>query len=76
MTTKRNHNKEQGGLKDRLNEDMLTQLQSKKSHLKQQEEQKKAAEYERKRQELKKQEANKSFEQLLEESELDWETFK
>ncbi|MFG6118537.1 YqkE family protein [Thalassobacillus sp. B23F22_16] len=67
---------EQGSLSDRLNADIVTQLKSKKTQLKQKEEQDKERERQRKIEERKKKEANKSFEELLEESEMDWKKFK
>ncbi|UOQ42636.1 YqkE family protein [Halobacillus salinarum] len=72
MKNKNNH----GNLKDQLNKDVLEQLQSKKSQLKAHQEE--LAEKERKRrlEEKRQREANKSFEELLNESDLDWKSFK
>ncbi|MGP4074314.1 YqkE family protein [Halobacillus sp. K22] len=66
----------EGSLSEQLNEDVLTRLRSKKSELKQHEAERHEQERQRRLEERKKQEANKSFEELLNESELDWKTFK
>ncbi|MBM7569754.1 YqkE family protein [Aquibacillus albus] len=63
-------------LKERLSGDILSQLSSKKGSLKREEEQKKDRKRKEKIEARKRKEANKSFEQLLEESELDWKKFK
>ncbi|KGX92242.1 hypothetical protein N781_18280 [Pontibacillus halophilus JSM 076056 = DSM 19796] len=67
---------EYGTLKDSLNEDLLKQLQSKKADLKQQAEQREEEEKQRRIKEKKRREANKSFEELLDESNMDWSKFK
>lgn len=63
-------------LKDRLQGDLLQQLQEKKTQLKQEEEKKQEEARLKAIEERKQREANKSFEELLNESHLDWETFK
>ncbi|MBE3568646.1 MAG: YqkE family protein [Bacillales bacterium] len=63
-------------LKDTLNEEVLKQLKMAQKELEKQEEMKKKAEAERKREERKRREKNKSFEELLNESRLDWKDFK
>jgi len=63
-------------LKDALNEEVLKQLKTAQKELEKQEEIKKKAEAERKSQERKKRENHKSFEELLNESRLDWKDFK
>jgi hypothetical protein len=63
-------------LKDSLGSDLLHQLQQKKHELAQMEEKQRALEEQRKREERKKREKNKSFEELLNESEMDWKKFK
>lgn len=63
-------------LGDMLNENLIKQLQEQKQKLKADEEQKKLAEEERKREERRLKEKNKSFEELLNESPMDWKKFK
>jgi cell envelope opacity-associated protein A len=63
-------------LKDALNEEILKQLKMTQKELEKQEEMKKKAEAEKKREERKRREKNKSFEELLNESRLDWKDFK
>ncbi|MFG6148618.1 YqkE family protein [Halobacillus sp. B23F22_1] len=70
------NNKSKGSLANQLNEDLLKQLQEKKSTLKQQEKEREEIERQKKAKERKKREANKSFEELLNESELDWKKYK
>ncbi|MFC7320774.1 YqkE family protein [Halobacillus campisalis] len=59
-----------------LNDDMLNKLRSKKEELKKHEDERLENERQQRIQQKKEREANKSFEELLEESELDWENFK
>ncbi|MCA1009588.1 YqkE family protein [Halobacillus halophilus] len=66
----------EGTLSKQLNEDVLAKLRSKKSELKQSEAERLEQEKQKRLEERKKKEANKSFEELLNESELDWKTFK
>jgi len=74
---KKQKQEQEGTLKDALGEDMLEKLRSKKSDLKKQEEQREEEEKQRRIEERKRREANKSFEELLNESDLDdWEKFK
>lgn len=73
---KKRKQEEEGTLKDLLQDDLVKQLQSKKADLKKQEEQRKEEEKQKRVEERKKREANKSFEELLNESELDWKSFK
>lgn len=63
-------------LGDMLNEEMVEQLKHAKKNLSKQEKERKEAAEEQKRQERREREKNKSFEQLLSESELDWKKFK
>ncbi|PFN20106.1 sulfurtransferase [Bacillus cereus] len=63
-------------LGDQLNDSLMQQLKNKKKELQVREEKKEAAEQERKRQEQKEREKNKSFEELLSESNLTWKDFK
>jgi hypothetical protein len=63
-------------LKNRLSEEMVSKLSQKKGELKEREIQSLEQERIRKIEERKKKEANKSFEELLSESELDWKKFK
>ncbi|KHE72182.1 YqkE family protein [Halobacillus sp. BBL2006] len=67
---------DQGSLGEQLNADVLSKLRSKKTELKKQEEVKQEEERKRRIEETKRREANKSFEELLNESELDWKTYK
>ncbi|MYL32656.1 DUF3886 domain-containing protein [Pontibacillus yanchengensis] len=69
--TNKKQQEQDGTLKDLLNEDMLEQLRSKKSNLKKQEKDRQEEEQRRKAEERKRREANKSFEELLNESNLD-----
>ncbi|ASZ20395.1 DUF3886 domain-containing protein [Bacillus cereus] len=68
--------KESLTLGDQLNDSLMQQLKNKKKELQVREEEKVAAEQERKRQEQKEREKNKSFEELLSESNLTWKDFK
>lgn len=63
-------------LGDMLNEQMMKKLKNKKKDLTAQEKAQQEAEEERKRKERIEREKNKSFEELLSESELDWKDFK
>lgn len=63
-------------LGDLLNEEIMQQLKDTKKTLAEQEKAKRVAEEERKRWERKEREKNKTFEQLLSESNLDWKQFK
>ena len=65
-----------GSLGDQLNADVLSKLNSKKTELKQQAVEREEQEKQRRIEERKRAEANKSFEELLNESELDWKSFK
>ncbi|WP_406944359.1 YqkE family protein [Halobacillus sp. SY10] len=65
-----------GSLGDQLNADVLSKLKSKKTDLKQQAVEREEQEKQRRIEERKRAEANKSFEELLNESELDWKSFK
>lgn len=67
---------QEGSLGEQLNKDVLSKLRSKKTELKKQEEVRQEKERKRRIEEKKRQEANKSFEELLNESDLDWKTFK
>jgi hypothetical protein len=63
-------------LKDRLNDELLMKLKEKKEELIRQEERRKAEEEARKREEARRREREKTFAQLLDESDLDWRQFK
>ena len=63
-------------LGDLLNKDLVSELKEKKNELQNQEEQERLAEEERKREERRLKEKNKSFEELLEESNFNWKDFK
>ena len=63
-------------LGDLLNKDLVSELKEKKKELQNQEEQERLAEEERKREERRLKEKNKSFEELLEESNFNWKDFK
>ena len=63
-------------LGDLLNQDIMQQLKAQQQQLKEEEEQKKQAELERKKEEKRLREKNKSFEELLSESDMDWKKFK
>lgn len=74
MSKKKKH--QEGTLGAQLNDELFSQLQSKKTELKQQEEERKEAERKERIEERKRREKNKSFEELLNESDLDWKSFK
>ncbi|WP_077621657.1 YqkE family protein [Sediminibacillus massiliensis] len=63
-------------LKERLNQSLVEQLRSKKNEWKVAEEKEKETERLRKIEERKQREANKSFEELLKESDMDWKKYK
>ena len=63
-------------LGDRINQDIMSQLRQKQKELTEAEHAKKEAEEARKREERKQREKNKSFEELLGESNLNWKNFK
>jgi hypothetical protein len=63
-------------LKDMLNPELMKQLKSKQEQLKVEEERKKEEEEQRKWEERRLKEKNKSFEELLNESSMDWRKFK
>ncbi|WP_078413671.1 YqkE family protein [Priestia abyssalis] len=67
---------EKVSLKDQLNGSILEQLKQKKQVLETKEEKRKEEELKRQQELRKQQEKNKSFEQLLNESELNWNEFK
>lgn len=67
---------EQPVLKDWLDQDLVKQLQSKKKELKDQAERQEEEEKKKRLEEKRKKEANKSFEELLNDSNLDWKSFK
>lgn len=81
---KKKHNRQQSVKKDDkpatlgdlLNQDIMEKLKAQQKHLMDQEEQKKQAEIERKKEEQRLREKNKSFEDLLSESDMDWKKFK
>lgn len=63
-------------LGDMLNIDLVNQLKNKQMELKAEEERKKEAEEQRKKEERRLKEKNKSFEELLNETSMDWKKFK
>ncbi|WAA13829.1 YqkE family protein [Fervidibacillus halotolerans] len=63
-------------IKETLDSNVLSRLQQKKKELKALEEQKRKQEEMRIREERKRREQSKTFEQLLDESNLDWKQFK
>ncbi|MGE6375257.1 YqkE family protein [Peribacillus muralis] len=73
-----NQEKDSSSLKlgDMLNQDIMSQLRQKQKELNEAEVEKKAAEEEKKRAERKRREKNKSFEELLGESNLNWKNYK
>ncbi|TYR82515.1 DUF3886 domain-containing protein [Priestia megaterium] len=67
---------DQVSIKDQLNSDLVKQLQQKKQFLAEREEKRQEEERKEKERIRKEKEKNKSFEQLLNESELNWDEFK
>ena len=63
-------------LGDLLNPDLVNELKQRKKAMENQEEQKRVAAEERKREERRLKEKNKSFEELLNESTVNWKDFK
>jgi Protein of unknown function (DUF3886) len=63
-------------LKNSINADLFKQLKNKKKELEKVEEVKKEEERQRKAEERKQREKNKSFEELLNESDMNWENYK
>lgn len=63
-------------LQDTLNQDILLKLKQAQLDLKNEEEKQKILAEERKREERRNREKNKSFEELLDESTMDWKKFK
>ncbi|HJV17745.1 MAG TPA: YqkE family protein [Bacillales bacterium] len=63
-------------LGDMINQDLFKQLKNKQQELKAAEEKRKEEEEQRKREERRLKEKNKSFEELLNESNINWQDFK
>ncbi|WP_066060790.1 YqkE family protein [Neobacillus soli] len=63
-------------LKDMINPDLFKQLKEQQDQLKAEEERRKEMEEQRKREERRLKEKNKSFEELLDESGMNWKEFK
>ncbi|HJV31332.1 MAG TPA: YqkE family protein [Bacillales bacterium] len=63
-------------LGDMINQDLFKQLKNKQQELKAAEEKRKEEEEQRKREERRLKEKNKSFEELLNESNINWKDFK
>ncbi|PLR76392.1 DUF3886 domain-containing protein [Bacillus sp. V3-13] len=63
-------------LGDMLNQDLMEKLKEKQKELKSEEIRKQEEEAERKREERRLKEKNKSFAELLQESDLDWKKYK
>ena len=75
-TSKKQDKEDSLKLGDRINQDIMSQLRQKQKELTEAEQVKKEAEEARKREERKQREKNKSFEELLGESNLNWKNFK
>ncbi|WP_053219324.1 YqkE family protein [Virgibacillus senegalensis] len=73
---KKSQNGDTNSLKERLDPELVNKLSSKKKELKKEEQAKLEQEKQRKAEERKIREANKSFEELLKESDLDWHQYK
>lgn len=78
MNRSKEQRSEKPGVKlgDLLNDDLVAKLKSTKKDLRKREKEQIAAEQARKRKEREQREKNKTFEQLLAESDLDWKQFK
>ncbi|WP_066371660.1 YqkE family protein [Neobacillus fumarioli] len=63
-------------LKDMMNPELIKQLKEQQEQLKAEEDRRKEEEERRKREERRLKEKNKSFEELLNESDMDWKKFK
>lgn len=63
-------------LKDMINPELIKQLKDQQDQLKAEEDRKKREEEERKREERRLKEKNKTFEELLNESGMNWKEFK
>jgi hypothetical protein len=63
-------------LRDMINQDLLKQLKDKQLELKASEERRKEEEEQRKREERRLKEKNKSFEELLNDSSMNWKEYK
>jgi len=63
-------------LKDLMNPELIKQLKEQQEQLKAEDDRKKAEEEERQREERRLREKNKSFEELLNESGMNWKEFK
>jgi len=63
-------------LKDMINPELMKQLKEQQEELKAAEDKRKLEEEQKKREERRLREKNKSFEELLQESEMDWRKFK
>lgn len=72
----KNKTSKQRLLQDELNDDVIRKLQQAQKQIQAQEQKKKAAEKARKLEEKKQQEKRKSFEELLNETSLNWRDFK
>ncbi len=75
-TSKKQDKEDSLKLGDLINQDIMSQLRQKQKELTDAEQAKKEAEEARKREERKQREKNKSFEELLGESDLNWKNFK
>ena len=75
-TSKKNNDDGAISLGDLLNQEVYSQLQNKKSELKEAEQRRKQQLEKKKREEQKRREKNKSFEELLNEINLNWKQFK
>jgi Protein of unknown function (DUF3886) len=76
QTSKKQDKDDSLKLGDLINQDILAQLRDKQKELTEAEAAKKAAVETQKREERKQREKNKSFEDLLGESDLDWKKYK
>ncbi len=73
---KKNKEEKPVTLGDLLNDNLKKELTEQKQKLMAEEKRKKAAEAEKKREERRRKEKNKTFAELLEESDLNWKDFK
>ncbi|WP_017755671.1 YqkE family protein [Calidifontibacillus oryziterrae] len=76
LSEKNKQNEDNISVLDHLDQNVYAKLKEKQLQLKREADQQKEAEEERKREERRQREKNKSFEELLGESDLDWRKFK
>lgn len=73
---KKNASEDKLTLQDALNQEILLKLKQAQKDLKMEEENQKLSEEKRKKEEKRQREKNKSFEELLNESSMDWKKYK